>query len=185
MPTKGQILTNHATGDTFEFLATARDTGGEYVSITASVSRKGKSLPDHYHTMQDETFEVLSGQLTICKDGTTHILHAGEKMLLEKGIPHNHFNDSDEVVVYRHTVKPALDFDYLIENLVGLMGDSKRKDGKLGLTQQLVTLKYIDSKSFLADLPLGVQKLLMNTVAPVGRLLGYRAVYKKYSEVEK
>jgi hypothetical protein len=48
-----------------------------------------------------------------------------------------------------------------------------------------VSIKYLDSKSFLADIPLGVQKVLMNTIAPIGRLFGYRAIYKKYSGIEK
>lgn len=185
MPTKGQILTNPKNGDTFEFTATARDTGGTHVSMLASVSRRGKSLPDHFHTMQEETFEVISGELTILKDGEKYILGEGETMVLEKGIPHNHFNDSDEMVVYRQTVRPALDFEYLIENLVGLISDSGHPEGKLSLIQQLVTLKYIDSKSFLADLSPGIQKLLMNTVAPIARQFGYRAVYKKYSGFDK
>ncbi|HEX6432188.1 MAG TPA: hypothetical protein VF008_31065, partial [Niastella sp.] len=73
----------------------------------------------------------------------------------------------------------------LLETIVGLSTDGKMPNGKAGLIQELVILKYIDSKSFLINIPLGVQKLLMNIVAPIGRLLGYRAVYKKYSEIEK
>src|SRR5690606_9413246 len=132
------------------------------------------------HTLQDETFEVISGELTIEKEGETTILSSGEKMTLVRNTPHNHFNAADEKVVYKHTVEPALDFEYLIENLIGLIGDSKNMDGKLSMVQQLVTLKYLDSKSFLADTSPRVQILLMNTVAPVARLFGYRAIYKKY-----
>lgn len=185
MPTKGQIVTNAITGDTYQFLETAQDTEGEYVTMIATISRTGKSVPDHFHTMQDETFEVMSGQLTILKNGKTFLLQKGETMTLDREIPHNHFNSGDGAVVYKHTVRPALDFEYLIENLVGLMGESKNKNGRLGLVQQLVILKYMDSKSFLANKPIGLQRLLMNTVAPVARLLGYRAVYKRFSGFEK
>jgi hypothetical protein len=66
----------------------------------------------------------------------------------------------------------------LIENLVGLAADGKSKNGKYGLVQELVALKYLDSKSYLADIPIGVQKVLMNTIAPIGRQFGYRAIYK-------
>jgi len=55
-----------------------------------------------------------------------------------------------------------LDFEYLMENLVGLAADGKSKNGKYGLVQELVTLKYIDSKAFLADIPIAIQKVLMN-----------------------
>ena len=68
---------------------------------------------------------------------------------------------------------------------MGLAADGKSKNGKYGLVQELVSLKYLDSKSYLADIPIGVQKILMNTIAPIGRLFGYRAIYKKYSGLEK
>jgi len=39
--------------------------------------------------------------------------------------------------------------------------------------------------AWIADIPIGVQMVMMHTIAPIGRLLGYRAVYKKYSGIEK
>jgi hypothetical protein len=51
--------------------------------------------------------------------------------------------------------------------------------------QELVILKYLESKTFLADIPIGIQKVLKNVVAPIGRLMGYRAIYRKYSGIEK
>lgn len=185
MPKKGQIITNPVSGDSYEFLETAGDTKGKRVTTKATIKSKGPLVPKHYHALQDETFEVISGQLTILLNGETHILPAGEKIMLLKNIPHNHYNNEDTQVTYIHTVTPALDFDFLIENLMGLAADGKSKNGKYGLVQELVTLKYLDSKSYLADMPLGLQKALANIIAPVGRLFGYRAVYKKYSGIEK
>jgi hypothetical protein len=78
-----------------------------------------------------------------------------------------------------------LDIDYLVETLLGLAADGKVKNGKYGLVQELVILKYLDSKTYLADIPIGVQKVLMNIVGPMGRLMGYRAIYKKYSGIER
>lgn len=185
MPGREQILTDPTNGNIYEFLETAADTHGQYVALKAVVKSRGQLVPRHFHTLQEETFEVICGKLTIWLDGQTRILSAGEKITLPKGIPHNHFNNEDSEVSYIHTVMPALDFDYLIENLVGLAADGKSKHGKYGLIQELVTLKYLDSKSYLADMPLGIQKLLMNMIAPIGRMFGYRAVYKKYSGIEK
>ncbi len=72
-----------------------------------------------------------------------------------------------------------------IETLIGLACDGKMPNGKAGLMQELVTLKYIDSKAFLASIPLGLQKVLMNVLGPIGRLMGYRATYNKYTSIEK
>ena len=52
MPTKGQILTNPITGDTYEYLQTAKDTNGERVVMKASVKSKRQNVPNHLHVLQ-------------------------------------------------------------------------------------------------------------------------------------
>ncbi|MBE0649898.1 MAG: cupin domain-containing protein [Bacteroidales bacterium] len=185
MPTKGQILSNPDTGDIYEFLETAKDTNGQRVTIKMTLKSKGEIVPNHFHTLQDEHFEVVSGKLTILLDGKNQILTQGDKITLPKNKPHNHYNNDDETAVFTQSVSPALDFDYLLENIIGLTIDGKMPNGKAGLVQELVTLKYLDSKSYLASIPLGMQKFLMNVVGPTARLFGYRAIYKKYSDIEK
>lgn len=185
MATKGQILVNPTTGDTYEFLETAHDSDGQQVRVKMTVKSKRKLVPDHMHTLQDEHFEVISGELTLLSDNKEQVLKGGEHITLPRNKPHNHYNNSGEPVVFIQSVSPALDFEYLVENLVGLAADGKRPNGKGGLVQELVTLKYIDSKTFLADIPLGIQKILMNIIGPIGHAMGYRALYKKYSEIEK
>jgi quercetin dioxygenase-like cupin family protein len=176
---------NPVTGDVYEFMETSKDTNGERVTMKATISGKGKMVPNHIHVLQDESYEVTSGVLTIWQDGVITKLPAGEKMTLARNKPHNHYNDADLPVSYIHSVTPALDFDYLVENLIGLAGDGKSNHGKYGLVQEMVTLKYLDSKTYLSDIPVGIQKGLMYIIAPIGRLLGYRAIYEKYSGIEK
>lgn len=185
MPVKGQILINPISNDTYEFIETAADTNGDRVKMKATIHSTGRYVPDHLHLLQEETFEVISGQLTVLQNGTTEIYGPGKKVTLKENTPHNHYNDSKIPVEYIQTVRPALDFDYLVENIIGLAADGRSKNGNFGLVQELVTLKYLDSKSYLADIPIGVQNVLMHIVAPIGRRMGYRAIYKKYSGIEK
>lgn len=185
MPTKGQILTNPQTGDVYEFLETANDTKGERVKMKMTLKSNGELVPNHFHALQDEHFEVIEGKLTVLLDGEYQKLTKGEKINLPKNKAHNHFNNDPEPLVFIQTITPALDFDYLLENIIGLTIDGKMPKGKAGLVQELVTLRYLDSKSFLAGIPVGLQKFLINTVGPIGRLFGYRAIYKKYSGIEK
>lgn len=185
MAIKGQILKNHLTGDVYEFLETSQDTQGERMKLKLTLKSKGVLVPNHFHTLQEERLEVISGKLTIWLAGKTQILSAGEQITLPKNIPHNHYNAHDESLVFIQTVTPALDFEYLMQNLMGLTADGKMPNGKAGIIQELVTLKYLDSKSFLAGIPVPIQKLLMNMIAPIARLFGYRAIYKKYAGIEK
>ena len=185
MAIKGQILTNPDTGDIYEFLETAKDTNGEYIKVKMTLNTKGELVPNHFHVLQDESFEILSGNMTVWLDNKLQTVASGNSIFLPKNVAHNHYNAHDEALVYIHKVSPALDFEFLLENLIGLTADGKMKNGKAGLVQELVTLKYLDSKSYLADIPVAVQNVLMNLVAPIAKLLGYRAIYKKYSGFEK
>jgi quercetin dioxygenase-like cupin family protein len=185
MAHKGQTLVNPINGDIIEFIETAKDNNGERVVFKLTQKSKGQLVPNHFHVFQDETFEVLSGKLTLFTEGKSKTLAEGQKITLPKNKAHNHYNNENEPLILIQTVSPALDFEFLLENLQGLASDGKIKNGQAGLVQELVTLKYLDSKAFLADIPVGVQKILMNTIAPIARLLGYRAIYKKYSGIEK
>ncbi|MFN9998335.1 MAG: cupin domain-containing protein [bacterium] len=185
MPTTGQIMVNPDTGDVYEFLATAKDTEGQRVSIKMTLKSKGEQVPNHFHALQDEHFEILSGKLTVLLDGKQREIGVGAKTTLPKNKPHNHYNTGDEPAVFIQSVSPALDFDYLLENIIGLTIDGKMPNGKAGLVQELVNMKYLDSKSCLASIPVGVQTFLMHLVAPIARRFGYRAIYKKYSGIEK
>ena len=65
MPTKGQILTIPANGNSYEYLETARDSNGKHVVMRGTLKQKGPNVPNHIHTLQVEEFEVISGKLTV------------------------------------------------------------------------------------------------------------------------
>ena len=185
MPSKGQIIEDKFTKNVYEFVETAEDTKGEFVKFKMTLKDKGKIAPAHIHILQDEIFEVVSGKMTYFLNGEEHVVQAGESVTLPKNIPHNHYNNHDEPLVMYQTVKPAYDIDYFVENLVGLANDGKVKNGDMGLLQALVTVKYLDSPSLLADIPTGIQKVLANVIAPIARMFGYRALYKRYTGLDK
>ncbi len=185
MPHKGQILTNPITGDQYEFLETARDSNGLRVVMKATIISRGPLVPNHIHLVQDEEFKVESGTLTILSEHKTITLKQGEQKLLPKNRAHNHYNSDREPVSYIHTVRPALDFDYFIENLIGMSADPSFQKRKESPFQKIVSLRYLESKALLSDKPIYIQKFLMYFLAPIARLLGYRALYKKYTGIEK
>src|SRR5437016_4435016 len=89
MPQKGQVIKNPTTGDHFEYLETSKDTNGERMTLKQTIYTKGHLYPNHFHTLQDENFEVIAGKLTIWLDGKTQTISAGENITLPKNKPHN------------------------------------------------------------------------------------------------
>lgn len=185
MPNRGQVIRDKFTGDSFEFVETGESTKGEYVKLKVTLISKGQTVDNHIHLEQDETFEVLSGCLTCFENGQERQVNPGEKVLLVKNMPHNHYNTGDEPAVYYQTIEPAYDIDYFLENLVGMINDGKVKNGKLPFMQAMATLKYLESPSRLADMPRSMQEILKNILGPFARLLGYRALYARYTGVDK
>jgi quercetin dioxygenase-like cupin family protein len=185
MAIPGLTLTDTNTGNSVTFEETAASTDGARAVILHRICTPGKQVPEHQHVYQSETFEVIEGTLTVYSNGRTKTLAVGEKITFAPGTVHNHWNAGKETLVYRHTTEPALDFEYLIENLMGLSQDLKIRNGKVSLLQALVAQRYMESKAFLAFPPVPVQKGLAFLLAPIARLLGYRAVYAKYSGFEK
>lgn len=185
MPKSGKIITNPFNGNSYEFIDTAEETYGEYVLIKATIKSKGPLVPNHIHALQNENFKILEGRMTIWLEGGINTLSAGEQTTLPKNHAHNHYNMEDTPLVYLHKISPALDFDYLMENLVGLAADGKTRNNFFGMIQNLVSLKYLDSVTYLAGVPIRLQKWLADLVAPIARYYGYRAVYRKYSNLEK
>jgi len=185
MPIKGQQLVDKFTGDTIEFIETSSDTNGERVTLKVTLKSKGQTVDDHIHLLQEENFKILSGRMTYFLDGKQHDLNAGEEVTLPKNRPHNHYNMGDEPAEYMQQITPGMDIDFFLENLFGMINDGKVKDGKLPFLQAMVTGKYLESPSRLASIPLSLQNFLMGFLGPIARLFGYRAIYKKYTGIEK
>ena len=61
----GQTVENPVTGERLTFHATARETGGEYVSFEALITPGGTLASAHLHPYQTERFELVSGTLTM------------------------------------------------------------------------------------------------------------------------
>jgi len=138
------------------------------------------------HIMQEDApFGGVGPSGTGSYHGKEGFINEGQEIVLPKNKPHNHYNTNDKPVEYIQTISPGMDVDLFLENLFGMINDGKVKDGKLPFLQAMVTGKYLESPSRLAAIPLGIQNVLMNVLGPIARLFGYRAIYKKYTGIEK
>jgi quercetin dioxygenase-like cupin family protein len=181
MPTIGKPLVTPA-GDVIEFLETSASTGGARVRTRDLLKPEGLRAVAHVHSEQDETYEVISGKLTYLLDGKEHVAEAGSTVVLPRGVGHQHYCHGPGDTVVIQTMTPGLDFDYLLETIIGLAGGGSH--GPDSLLQGLVWVRKMKGPLFLPSLPIWFQRGVAAIVAPIAYLFGYRAVYKQFSGEE-
>jgi len=186
MARAGDEIYNPVQGDSIKFRETARDTGGQLMSGEIVVSPRGGN-PLHVHPLQEEHFEVLSGTFGVQIGDEQRSLVEGEEATVPPGAPHRWFNeDEQEEARVLVELRPALNTETFFETHYGLARDGKTdENGAPSLLQQAVTLTGVNKgEIYLAWPPIPVQKALLAALAPVGRLLGYKDYYPKYSAAE-
>jgi quercetin dioxygenase-like cupin family protein len=182
MARAGEEIYNPVQGDWIVFTQTARDTSGELLSAELLVSPRGGN-PLHVHPRQEEHFKAVSGTLGVQAGEEHRSLGEGEEAVVPPGTPHRWWNDADEEAHVLIELRPALNTETFFETLYGLARDGKTdENGVPSLLQQAVTLNGVNKgEIYLAWPPIPVQKAFLAALAPVGRLLGYKDHYPKYS----
>lgn len=174
----GDTLYNPATGESMTFVTTSAQTGGEYVLIELSAGPDAFVAAAHVHPAQTETFEVLEGELTAKVDGTVRTAQAGDVLVVEPGQAHKWWNAGASRLVFRCEIRPALQFESLIETMFSLAADGKTN--KKGLPNPfrlaVVARAHLDTV-VLPFPPVWAQKAALALGAPLGRLCGYGPTY--------
>lgn len=177
MATAGQIITNKVSGEKVRYLQTAEETDGKLTQFELSVSPKGFMPVRHLHPTQTETIEVVSGVFKVECDGDIHYLQPGEKITIDKGKPHQWWNESEmEEARGIFTIEPANNFEVVMEQIFGICNTK----GKLSFLQIMVMAKEYDM--VIAGPPIILQKIMRAVLSPIGWMLGYRKYYPEYSD---
>src|SRR3954471_21900197 len=116
----GDTLFNTVTGEELTFFETVSSTGGEHVELMCTVRPGGFVAAAHIHPSQSEEFTTVEGTLDLRAGRNRMRLEAGESAFVEPGVPHRFWNDGDQPVVFRCVVRPALQFESLIETMFTL-----------------------------------------------------------------
>jgi quercetin dioxygenase-like cupin family protein len=180
---RGEVLESPINGQRAVFQETAKDTGGELLRLDFFVAPGGFLGSEHLHPKQEERIEVISGSLRCRISGRERSVGMGEAIDIPPGAAHTLWNESQEDAHALVEYRPALRMETLFETLFGLGRDGKTdEEGSPRLLQGAVMLEEYKDEYRLARPPLPVQKTLLAVLAPIGRLLGYRARYARYSE---
>lgn len=169
MATGGDVLTN-PDGSRLVFTQTANDTNGELVEMEVTYAPHSSPPPPHYHPHQEETFTIMTGEMTTQVNGVDRIYKAGETFVVPKSAPHKMYNAGSEEAQVTWQVRPALNTEAFFES-IWTLAEAKRD----GLVQMAVVIQAHKNEFRLAS---PVQRALLALLAPIGSLLGYRSTYQ-------
>ena len=181
----GDTIHNPVTGERVTFRRTSADTNGEAVVIECTVRPDGFVAASHVHPSQSERFNVIEGTLGLKVGKETRTLGRGEVALVESGTPHKFWNAGEEDVRFVCEVRPALQFESLLETMFTLAADgsTNRKGMPNPLRLAVIARAHFDTVR-LPHPPAWLQKAGLALGAPLGRLLGYRDTYTPAMNVQ-
>ena|SRR3990172_1615199 len=169
------------TGERFVFRRRPRDTNGELLEIDFFV--REFAPPPHVHTRLEERVEVIAGRARVRVGRKEWSAVPGETVVFPPGVGHTFRAEGGEMLHFRCEVRPPMQMESLFETTFGLYRDGKaNKRGQPNLLQNVVLAQQNDG--YLAGPPVWLQRPVIALLAAIGRLLGYRARYEKYSGQE-
>ena len=168
---------------------------GEIDRVVAVCPTGNKGPQYHYHPTFDEHFKVASGSFVLKVDGEDVTINEGEDLLAKKGVKHSFRavgEDGDFGAIIADVI-PAVGFVGVMKFLFGLQHEGKvNSRGEVKLLQVCVWLRGyrtslgVRAKDIAIPVPPGkiMITILSGILAPLGRLLGYKADYPHYYEDE-
>ena len=175
---KGAVMDNPVTGERLRFLETSQETSGEYVLVECTVQPNGFVAAAHMHPQQTERFEIEEGVLGFRLDGAEIVAGPGETVVVPAGSSHKFWNMGETEARFVCEVRPALQFERLLETMFALANDGRtnRKGMPNPLRLAVIANNHFDDVR-LPFPPAWMQKAGLAMGAPIGRLMGYEATY--------
>lgn len=166
--TQTRQLHNRHTGERLT-IARAVENGREVLYLDGSLPPHSEGPPMHVHVDQDETGEVVSGQLSAIMDGKRLTFGTGERVFIPRGVRHRWWNAGDEPLVFKGKADPAGDFDRYLEGIFAILNASASGRPSLFHLAHL-SLRYPSQR--LSPAPAWVDRILFRIVVAVGTLAG-------------
>lgn len=179
----GDSIENRVTGERLVFHKTSRETGGQAVVFEAFVQPNGFVAAAHVHPSQEEQFEILRGSVGFKVGRKKLVAGPGQRIRVPADTPHKFWNAGDDEAHFVCEVRPALQFEQLIETMFSLAADGKtnRKGMPNPLRLAVIANAHFDTVR-LPFPPAFVQRIGLALGAPLGRLVGYGATYVPAAE---
>ncbi len=176
---KGDTIVNIRTGQKMTFLETWAETKGTQLKIdcVSPVSAAREKL--HYHPCQENRFTILEGILHFTINGKEQLAKVGDIISIPKNIPHSFYNSGHKDARYIQEFFPALKIDRLFETFFVLARDGKlNKGGSPNIFRTALILLNFENEIRLTQPNWIFQKFTFKLLAPIARLMGYKAFYE-------
>jgi quercetin dioxygenase-like cupin family protein len=172
---KGDRLENPVTGEVLVFHRTSEETNGESVLVETIVRPEGFVAAAHVHPYQSERFEVIEGLLGLRVGDQEMLAGAGDVAVVPPETPHRFWNAGRTEARFLCEVRPALQFESLIETMFTLAAEGKtnRKGMPNPLRLAVIARAHFDTVR-LPFPPAALQRAALTLAAPLGQALGYR-----------
>ncbi len=164
------------------FRKTAADTDGELLEMDFYVKPGGFAPRYHIHGRVEERFDLVSGVLKLRVSGKEMTLAVGESAVVPPGAAHTFWAEGEEMAHFVAEIRPALNMETLFETVFGLYRDGRNERVWEATLQGVVLAR--EHAAYLGGPPVVLQRPVIAVLAGIGRLLGYRARYEKYSGPE-
>jgi mannose-6-phosphate isomerase-like protein (cupin superfamily) len=178
MATAGQTIRNPVTGETLTFLVTSADSNGQLLRVDVTAAANATGPPMHVHSAFVERYDIREGRVHVRLRGEVHVLEPSARLEIPRGAPHTFWIEGDRPARMVVDFEPAGTYETFLETLYGLAEDGKTNaKGEPNLLQMAVIGREHLDDFALAKPPIWMQRLLFAVLAPIGRLLGFRARY--------
>jgi quercetin dioxygenase-like cupin family protein len=175
---QGDIIINSRTGQKMIFVQTGNETNGELLEIECFSPPSNSKEPEHIHPLQESIFKIISGSCVFSVNGKEENVGPGQTIRIPRNVKHHFWNSGDIMAHYLQVFKPALHIDEFFETFFALSRDGKLNNkGIPNLFHGSVIMLKHKNEIRVTNPPWVVQLLTYWTLAPIGRLLGYRGNY--------
>jgi quercetin dioxygenase-like cupin family protein len=145
----------------------------ETLGLEMELGPRSGGTPVHIHPHAVETYEVLEGSFDACLDGVWKAYNAGEKIVVNKGVPHTFRNSSDAITRVYNTHQPALKMGLYFEGLNKIAHSGVTKNGEM--TFKAIMYLSLLMMSFKNEIiPINPPAPVAGVFGFLGKLAGYK-----------
>jgi mannose-6-phosphate isomerase-like protein (cupin superfamily) len=169
----GDVLDLGPLGAKFIIKKTAAETNGQSFEMEWELLPQTGGTPIHIHPHAIETYEVLQGKFDVYVNGNWKTLSVGDKVAVEKCVPHTFRNDSAETTRVYNTHQPAMEFDQYFEGLHKLANSGIIKSSQMTF-KAILYLAVLMTSHPDEIRSVNPPALVIQVFGFIGRLLGYK-----------